>query len=154
MKLKILVAILEKALKMQSREGADRPDMYLPERLLAMGLVFIIAGFTAAIALFFVFEVWLIVVAAAGIAFGITALMCWKNQSIRVISSERFEYTTFLGNTYEYRFGDITAIRQNKDSITVFVGKKKVHIESMAVLSGRLVTLLNEAINGPAAEKE
>ena len=85
-----------------------------------------------------------------GILLGIVELMCWKNQSIRVVSDEEFEYTTFLGNTHRYAFRDITALRKNKDSLTLFVGKNKVHMESMAVISERLAKLINQAL----AEKQ
>lgn len=63
-----------------------------------------------------------------------------------MISDEEFEYTTFLGKTHRYAFRDITALRKNQDSLTLFVGKNKVHIESMAVLSERLVDRINQAL--------
>lgn len=65
----------------------------------------------------------------------------------RMLTDEVFEYTTFLGNTYTYYFRDITGLRRNQDSLTLFVGCKKVHIESSAVMSERLVSLINHSLN-------
>ncbi len=51
-----------------------------------------------------------------------------------------------FGQTRTYYFSDITGLRRNSDSMTLFVGNEKVHIESMAVLSERLVNGINEAL--------
>ena len=74
------------------------------------------------------------------------ALLCWKNQTIHVISDTQFTYTTMFGNTTTYSFADIQGLRKNQDSMTLFVAGKKVHIESMAVLSDRLVDRINAAL--------
>ena len=63
-----------------------------------------------------------------------------------MISDEQFTYTTMFGNTYTYRFADIQGLRKNKDSMTVFVAGKKVHMESMAIFSDRLVDLINREL--------
>ena len=63
-----------------------------------------------------------------------------------MIDDEQFEYTTFLGNKKVYKFADIIALRRNKDSITMFVGNGKVHIENGAVLSPRLFERINKAM--------
>ena len=146
MKLKILVKLVEKILGVTYGEDEHRADMYLPERALAMSLVMLAGG--TAFGLFFVLggEVWMLLVAVGGLLLGVTLLLCWKNQSIRVISDEEFEYTTFLGNKYRYAFRDITALRKNQDSMTLFVGQKKVHMESMAVISQKLADRINEAL--------
>ena len=79
-------------------------------------------------------------------ALGIAAFLCWKNQKIRMLSNDKFEYTTWLGHSYEYYFRDITDLRVNQDSMTLFVGQKKIHIESMAVLSERLANRINQSL--------
>ena len=146
MKLKILVKIVEKLLGMENGDGAPRADMYLPERLLAMALVLLAGG--TAFAVFAVIRavIWAIAIAALLLILGIFALLCWKNQAIHVISNEQFTYTTMFGNTRTYRFSDIQGLRRNQDSLTLFVAGEKVHIESMAVLSQRLVERINTAL--------
>ena len=145
MKLKILVKIVEKILGMT---GGDEPraDMYMPERMLAMALVFLAGGTGCAIFAIFRFVIWAVVFAVLGIGFGIFALLNWKNQSIRIISDEQFVYTTIFGTKKTYNFRDIQGLRRNQDSMTLFVANEKVHIESMAVLSDRLVDLINERL--------
>lgn len=146
MKLKILVKLVEKFLGVTYSEDTPRADMYLPERALAMSLVMLAGGTAFGILFALGGELWMLLVAVGGILFGAALLLCWKNQSIRVISDEEFEYTTFLGNKHRYAFRDITALRKNQDSMTLFVGQNKVHMESMAVLSERLVDLINRAL--------
>ena len=146
MKLKLLVKFVEKILGMSDIGDAPRADMYLPERLLAMALVFLAGGTVCAVLAFFTHVTWTIVCAVLGIGLGIVELLCWKNQAIHVLSDEQFTYTTMFGNTYTYSFADIQGLRKNKDSMTLFVAGKKVHMESMAVLSERLVNNINQAL--------
>ena len=51
-----------------------------------------------------------------------------------------------LGTVHVYNFSDITGLRRNNDSLTLFVGKKKVHLESMAIMSERLAKALSDAL--------
>ncbi len=146
MKLKILVKIIEKIFGMMPDDDKPRADMFLPDRLLAMSLVLLVSGVVFATIAILDFAVWAIVCAALGIVLGIFAFLCWKNQSIRMISNEQFTYTTMFGNTYTYSFSDIQGLRRNQDSMTLFVANKKVHIESMAVISDRLVERINRAL--------
>lgn len=142
MKLKILVALVEKLLG----KNGPRADMYMPERLLAMALVFLVGGVGCAVYTVFRFEVWSVVGAVVGLGFGIFALLTWKNQSIRILSDEQFVYTTMFGRKKTYYFRDIQGLRRNQDSMTLFVNGEKVHIESMAVLSDRLADLINKQL--------
>ena len=97
MKLKILVKLVEKFLGATYSEDQPRADMYLPERLLAMALVFLAGGTVFGVLFLMTRTLWMIFAAVGGLGFGTVALLCWKNQSIRMISDEEFEYTTFLG---------------------------------------------------------
>ena len=146
MKLKILAKAIEKILGMTSSDDEPRADMYLPDRLLAMALVLLAGG--TALGGFAVIKLHLLagVGAVIGIVLGVFALICWKNQTIHIISDTQFTYTTMFGKTYTYNFADIQGLRKNQDSMTLFVADKKVHIESMAILSDRLVNLINAAL--------
>ena len=146
MKLKLLVKIIEKIFGMANHGDDPRADMYLPERLLAMSLVFLAGGIACGVYAAISLATWAIVCAPLGILLGVMALLCWKNQTIHVISDTQFTYTTMFGNTATYAFADIQGLRKNQDSMTLFVAGKKVHIESMAVLSERLVDHINAAL--------
>ena len=147
MKLKIIVKVIEKLLGLTENSDGLRADMYLPDRLLAMSLVFLAGGIGCAIFAIFKFAVWAVVCAILGIALGAAAFLCWKNQMIHVISEEQFTYTTMFGNTSTFSFSDVQGLRKNQDSLTLFVADKKVHIESMAVLSDRFINLINNALS-------
>ena len=145
MKLKLLLKLAEKLLGVTHHADQPRADMYLPERLLAMALIFFGAGIGCIVFAFLKTAVWA-VGAVLCLCAGVAALLCWKNQSIHILSDEQFTYTTMFGNTYTYSFSDIQGLRKNQDSMTLFVANKKVHIESMAILSEALVTRINEAL--------
>ena len=147
MKLRILVKIVEKILGMSHPEGEHRADMYLPERALAMALVFLAGGTACGIYGAITHAVPAIVFAVLGLGLGVALLLCWKNQTIRIISDEQFVYKTMFGKEHTYNFADIQGLRPNKDSVTLFVAGEKVHMESMAVLSDELVRKLNIALN-------
>ena len=146
MKLKIVVKFIEKLLGMADTGDSPRADMYLPDRLLAMALVFLGGGTACGIYAIIQFTLWAVVCAAVGIVFGVLALLCWKNQTIHMLSNAQFAYTTMFGNTYTYAFSDIQGLRKNQDSTTLLVAGKKVHIESMAVMSERLANRINQAL--------
>ena len=146
MKLKILVKLIEKILGATYQDDQPRADMYLPERLLAMALVMLGGGSACVIWSILSPGPYAIVFAVLGICVGIAMLLCWKNQTIHVISDEQFTYTTMFGKTFTCNFCDIQGLRKNQDSMTLFVAGSKVHIVSMAILSERLVNLINHAL--------
>ncbi len=146
MKLKFVVFIVEKLLKTKVNGDEPRADMYLPDRILAMGLVLNCVGLAFAIAFCVGFKIMWILIALGLILFGVAALLCWRNQTIRVIDDKSFEYSTFLGKKIVYYFDEIKSLRRNSDSMTLFVGNGKVHIEACAVMTERLVNLINESL--------
>ena len=148
MKFKLIVKLTEKLVSALGLKENEEYDVHLPPFLLAFGIILLAAAVGLAVAFFFVFMPILLVIAAIALVLGVSAFMCYRNQKIRVISDEEFEYTTFLGNTYVCRFSDIVAIRRNNDSLTVYVGNRKVHIESIAVVSERFADLVNGAMKG------
>ena len=146
MKLKILAKFIEKILGVADSGEGPRADMCLPDRLLAMAFVFLAVGIGFGVYAVFEFVVWKVIAAVLGVVLGVLAILCWKNQTIHVISDEQFTYTTMFGNTRTYSFSDIKGLRRNQDSMTMLVGNDKVHIESMAVLSDRLIDCINKAL--------
>ena len=146
MKLKIVVKIIEKLFDVTLDGDEPRADMYLPERLLAISAVFVAIGMASAVYAVIRFAILWVVGAVLCIGIGIFALLCWKNQTIHMISDDQFTYTTMFGNIRTYSYTDIQGLRKNRDSLTLFVANKKVHIESMAMISNRLVERINKAL--------
>lgn len=155
MKFKLLVKVAALILGAAYREDEPRADMYLPIWILALALVLFLAAVGIIVAaVLTAFSVGAIIAAMFCLLLGELALLCWKNQSIQMISQEIFEYTTFLGNKKEYRFREITGLRRNNDSMTLFVGQNKVHMESCAILSDRLVERINRQLDALYGEQE
>ena len=146
MKFKLAVFLVEKLLKVKTNGEEPRADMFLPDWLLAFGFVLICIGLGFTIVFFVVLNLILLLVALGAFLLGALAIICWKNQTIRVIDDKKFEYTTFLGKKTLYYFDEIKGMRRNSDSMTLFVGDGKLHIESCAVMTERLVSLLNDAL--------
>ena len=120
--------------------------MFLSQRALSIALTLFLFGVAAAvygglkqILPFRIAAVVLLVLA-------VTCFLCWKNQKIRVLSDEEFEYSIFLGRKKVYAFSDITGLVRNRDSMTLLMGGEKVHMESMAILSERLVERINRRL--------
>lgn len=145
MKLKILVKIVDSVLG-SSKDDETPADMYLPSWLRAFGLVLLAAGTAAFIISFIVHKLTFLLLGVGLFIGGVLACLCWKNQKARVLSDQEFEYTTFLGKSHRYYFRDITGLRKNSDSMTLYVSGSKVHIESCAILSERFVNLINQAL--------
>lgn len=147
MNLKFLAKIIEFIIGKQTNDDRPRPDMYFPEKLLAFGVAGILASLVSGAVYIFQREIMLLVMTVIFLPIGILAIICWRNQSITITSDNTFEYKTFLGNIHEYHFSDITDLKINSDSYTLFIGKNKVHIEAMAILSDRLSRKIDDALD-------
>ena len=146
MKLKFLTFIITKILGMPEPDENPRADMFLPDWILGFGIALAIFAVGGAVAFFFTGETLTILLAVACAVLSPAAVLCWKNQTITVLDESRFEYSTFLGTKKIYYFSDIRGIRRNRDSLTLFVGEDKVHIEASALMSPRLAEKLNSRI--------
>lgn len=144
MKIKILVKIGELILGKAFPDGEARADMYLPIWLLAFALLLLVGAVGSGIIAIVLLSPIAAAIAGGLLILGIAAILCWRNQTIRILSDECFEYTTFLGNHKVYRFADITGVKESSDSLTLILGKDKVHIESCALLTERLIVRINE----------
>ena len=146
MKFKFVVFIVEKLLKTKANGDEPRADMFLPDWVLAFGIVLACVGLGFLIAFIVLFNYILLLVALGAFLLTAIAVLCWRNQTIRIIDDTKFEYSTFLGKKKVYYFDEIKQLRRNSDSMTLFVGDGKVHIEACAVMTERLVNLINEAL--------
>ncbi len=146
MKFRLLVRFVEKVLHMTSSDDEPRADMYLPEFVMAFGLVLLAAALVMICFVIASFHFALLAAALAAALLGAAALLCWRNQTIRIVDDDEFIYTTFLGNSHSYRFSQITGIKRSSDSCSLMVGSEKVHIESCAVLSQVLIDRINQAL--------
>lgn len=118
-------------------------DMHLHVWVLVFGII-LLAGAVGAAVFAVAASKYLALIGTAVLALlGAAAVLCWRNQGITMISDAEFTYSTMFGRETTYAFADITSIRRNPDSIDVFVGGSKVHVEDAAVLSDRLVDRLN-----------
>jgi cadmium resistance protein CadD (predicted permease) len=128
------------------KEQSLRADMFLPGWILGFGIVLEAAAIGCIVGALITHEFLLLIGTVLCALLGTAAIMCWNNQKINIIDDTTFEYTTFLGKKKTYFFTEIKSVRQNADSLTLFVGSDKVHIESCAILSERLADKFNSAL--------
>ena len=134
-------------------EEAERADMHLSNHALGLAGAALLAVFILVARYIYTKEWFYLVLSGAFLLCCIGILLCYRNQRIYVLSDEEFQYSTFLGNKKIYRFDEITALRKNRDSLTLFLGKSKVHIESSAVMSDKLRALIIEQFKKPDAQE-
>lgn len=120
-------------------------DMHLPVWVCGLGIIFLVAA-VVCMAIISISPLICITAAVICLCLGISAVLCWRNQWAEVIDDDEFIYSTMFGNKNKYRFSEITDIRQNSDSMTLFLGKNKIHIESCAIISDRFANLVNQAL--------
>ncbi len=140
--LKIIKSLLKKTADYETLKA----DMFLPIWISIFGIVAIIAGLCGIVFNVIYFNAAFIALFSALLLLGMGAILCYSNQKIHILDNSTFQYTTFLGNKKVYRFYDIQGIKRNSDSFTLFVANEKIHIESCAILSARLVEKINEIL--------
>lgn len=121
--------------------------MFLPDFLKYFG-IFLDALAVVFLITTFITQLWglIIGVLLCG-GLGIAAWLCWKNQTIKIIDDDTFEYTTFWGKTTVYHFSDIKQLRTNQDSFTLILTNGKVHIESIVCMSKTLYDKIEAALS-------
>ena len=126
-------------------KATPRADMYLPNFLKYFGffLDILSLAFLVAAIITQIWGLFIGVLICGGL--GIAAWLCWKNQTIKIIDEDHFEYTTFLGKTTVYSFSDIKELRANQDSMSLILTNGKIHIESMVCMSETLANKINQA---------
>ena len=155
MKFKLLTLLITKLLGVD--EEAEKADMHLPVKIAAFGLALILGAAVCATLFIIKNEIVFLVFGIFCLGFAPFTFLCYKNQRIYVLSDEEFEYSTMFGKKTVYKFADIKSLRANQDSMTLFVHDgelHKVHIESSAILSERLMNLINAKLQKNAKNEE
>ena len=119
--------------------------MYLPFWVCILGIVFLIAA-CVFLASTFSSSVYSLIGFGICLALGVSAILCWKNQSIKMIDGSTFVYTTMFGRKNHYSFSSIQELKISRDSFTLILDHGKVHIENCAVMSERFIAALDSVI--------
>lgn len=121
-------------------------DMYLPNWLLAFGVVLLIIAVACVVTRFTVLS-YAVLAFVISLPVGIAAILCWKNQWVEMLNDSEFIYSTMFGRQHRYRFSDIKGLKKSNDSMTLFLENGKVHIEACAICSERFIERVNRALN-------
>lgn len=146
MKFRLLVTLGEWILKEELPEDRPRADLYLPLWMLALGLGLNIWGIFMGVLTAQKFTPAGLLLCVAGIVTGIAAILYWRNQTIRILTPDTFQYTNPLGRKRVYRFADIRGVKRNKDSMTLILTNGKVPTESIAILTPNLADSINRQL--------
>lgn len=123
----------------------EERDMYLPSWVCGLGIFLLVAAAALLVCTFTVAS-YCAVGAAVCLILGVLAIMCQKNQWVRMETNDIFTYSTMFGNQKQYRFSDICELKKNNDSMTLILRNGKVHIETCAVLSERFASAIGNAL--------
>lgn len=120
-------------------------DMYLPFWVCLLGIVFLIAacvclGLTSSTSNYSLigFVICLVI--------GVAAVLCWKNQCVKMIDDNTFIYTSMFGREHQYFFSEIRELKRNADSFTLILENGKVHIETCAIMSERFINAIDSVL--------
>ena len=97
MKFRLLVKLGELIFRQGLSEDRPRADMYLPLWLPAFGIALITGGVFFWVLTVFRYTLVGLVLCICFIPLGIAAILCWRNQTIVILTPDTFQYTTFLG---------------------------------------------------------
>lgn len=75
------------------------------------------------------------IVTVLGIVAGVAAFLYWKNYKIKLITSDKFEYTNMFGKKSEFYLSEMTRYRFRGKNYTFYFGDKKVPIDSVCYIS-------------------
>ncbi len=154
MKLKLIVKLGELLLGTTFSDDQPRADMCLPVKILAMSLMLTVFGIGLGILAIVKLSLAAAIATVVFLPFGIISFLCWRNQTIHIISDDLFVYRTFLGNERLYRFDQINGFVRHHDSGTLYVKNEKVHMERCAHLTKRLSAKINKELKRVKAELE
>lgn len=139
-----MVKLIEKLLGIPEHGDSPRADLMLPNSILYIAVGSFIIGILILISSIFDFNGSMVVAGLLVILFAIGTLMWWKNSTIKIIDTDTFEVSTLTGKVTKYRFDEITGYQKSYNYIEIYLGKKRFNIESTALMTQRLRTLLNK----------
>lgn len=122
--------------------------MFVSLPILGFGLFSLICG---GVSVIYAVAICSFPAAILGLFFLICAailLLCWKNESVRMLSEDEFEFTSILGKKRRYFFSDITGLRRYEGSYayTLLLGRHKLHIKRHFRLTRRFVERINQQL--------
>lgn len=142
----VIISLVFFCMKFSATKISRKNVIYLPKFLFYFGCFLHLVGGALSVdslykmnGIIFIFGVFISLV-------GIAAMLCQINQKTTMTSNNTFEYTTFLGNTREYRFSDVVGIQLHRDSLTILMNSGKIHVESMAVVDEKFADKLDEIL--------
>ena len=109
------------------------------------------------------------IVTAISLVFSIAMFLYWKNYKIKLITTDRFEYTNMFGKKREYVISQMTRYRRRNGNHTLYFEDKKVPIDNVCYISEQFEFILKtqvdsmiilnspekaESSSGPAVEKD
>ncbi len=121
----------------------NEKDVYLPAWVLGLGIFLLLAAVGCAV-MSVTASMYFLIGVPVCLGLGVAAILCWKNQWIRVLNDREFLYSTMFGRQSRHSFSEIRELKLNSDSISLILDDQKVHIEASAVVSDRFGEIINK----------
>lgn len=118
-------------------------DMHLPNWVCGFGVLMLACSIVLFVKCFSTSQFSMVQCILGGVicfGFGISAVLCWKNQWAEMLNDHEFIYSTMFGRQTKYCFSEIKEIRRNRADITLIMENGSVFIESSAIMSDRFAS--------------
>lgn len=142
-----MIKLIEKILGIPEHGDSPRADLMLPNAILYIGVFVVIVGFGILISTLFNFNSSMLLASFLVIIFGAISVIWWRNSTITVIDTQTFKVSSMFGKVKTYRFDEITKYEKSYNYFTIFVGNEKFNIDETSLMTQRLKTLFNKALN-------
>ena len=139
--------LIEKVLGIPEHGDSPRADLMLPNQILYIGICILVIGILLLISCIFDFSSSKVLAALLVILFAVMTVIWWRNTTITITSTHTFVVSNIFGKTKEFRFDEISGYQRSYNFVEISVGSEKFKIEDTSLMTQRLRTLLNKALN-------
>lgn len=142
-----MIKLIEKILGIPEHGDSPRADLMLTNSILYIGVIVFIVGIALLISTLADFNSSMLLAALLVMLFGAVSIIWWRNSTITIIDNHSFKVSSMFGKVKTYRFDEITGYEKSYNYFTIFVGKEKFNIDETSLMTQRLKTRFNKALN-------
>ncbi len=142
-----MIKFIEKILGIPEHGDSPRSDLMLPNSILYIGIGIFFVGIALLISNVTNFNSSMLLAALLVMLFGSISIIWWRNSTITIIDTHSFKVSSMFGKVKTYRFDEITGYEKSYNYFTIFVGKEKFNIDETSLMTQRLKSLFNKALN-------
>ena len=142
-----MIKLIEKVLGIPEHGDSPRSDLMLSNSIVYIGVIVFFVGIAIFVLNLINFNSSMVIASLLVLAFATYTIMWWRNKTITIIDNHSFQVSSTFGKVKTYRFEDISGYEKSYNYFTIFVGKEKFNIDETSLMTQRLKTRFNKALN-------